>query len=139
MVLPGARAATGCQPPRASERTTCSAYANGLNPADPADATRDPDGDGADNAFEFAAGTDPQNAASVLHLRAAGYSAAGHALRFPSVTGKTYRIEFSEDLSTWHQLGANVSGTGGEVERTDAAAFAGQRRYYRVIVLPQAP
>jgi hypothetical protein len=105
---------------------------NGLNPADPLDAAADPDGDGADNAFEFAAGTDPQNPASVLHLSAAGYSAAGQALRFPSVLGKTYRIDASDNLSSWQPVSVGIAGSGAEIQITDAAAITGQRRFYRL-------
>lgn len=70
----------------------------------------------------------------MLHLRAAGYSAGGQALRFPSVTGKTYRIEFYEDLSAWQQPGFAQSGTGAEIEITDSQAIPNSRRYYRALV-----
>jgi hypothetical protein len=109
--------------------------ANGLNPADPADAIRDPDGDGMDNTFEFTAGTDPQSGASVLRLRAAGYSAAGQALRLPSVAGKSYLIEYSENLLTWQTLAPLLSGTGGELEVIDPGFIDRSHRYYRASVM----
>jgi len=110
--------------------------ANGLNPADPSDASGDPDGDGASSAFEFSCGTHPLDAGSVLHLRAAGQSVAGQVLRFSSVAGVTYRIQASENLASWQTVGADLSGTGGEMEVTDAAALPGTRRYYRMGPVP---
>ncbi len=105
--------------------------ANGLNSNDSADAHANPDGDGADNTFEFHAGTNPRDASSFLHLRAAGQTTAGQALRFPSVSGKSYRIEFSEDLAAWQPLGDSLSGTGEDIEVTDPGVVPGHRRYYR--------
>ena len=44
--------------------------ANGLDPLEATDATKDTDQDGLSNLSEFYVGTDPQNAASVFHLSA---------------------------------------------------------------------
>jgi hypothetical protein len=52
----------------------------------------DPDGDGADNRAEWWAGTDPTNPASVLRMH--GFAAGSHGivLRWPSVSGRLYRV-----------------------------------------------
>lgn len=107
----------------------------GLNPADSSDAQSDLDGDGASSAFEFASGTNPNNNQSVLTLRAGVHSEAGQTLRFPSVVGRNYRLEFSGDLLEWLPKGSVVSGNGSEIELLDATAPAGSRRFYRLLPL----
>src|SRR5690349_21302331 len=56
----------------------------------------DPDGDGLTNAQEFAAGTDPTNAASVLKVTDIAVGDGNIAVSFPTVSGKTYRLERSD-------------------------------------------
>lgn len=52
--------------------------ANGLDPFDPTDATKDNDGDGQNNLTEFLAGTDPNDRASVFRI--VGISRLGDAI-----------------------------------------------------------
>lgn len=56
----------------------------------------DPDGDGADNAHEYASGTDPQQASSVFKILSVEVNAGGGAVRFLSLPGKRYRL-FTRD------------------------------------------
>jgi hypothetical protein len=57
---------------------------------------------------------------------------------FPSLIGRTYRLEWSPDLSptSWTNLGDNFPGTGATIQIRDVAAFNEPRRFYRVKVLP---
>lgn len=58
--------------------------------------------------------------------------------RFPTVNGRLYRVEVSNELSpaAWTTLVNNVPGTGAMVEVRDTGAFANPRRFYRFLVLP---
>jgi len=60
-------------------------------------------------------------------------------ISFASVSGKLYRAEYSDSLSTpvWHTLSDNIAGTGGALSVIDNAVPAGTRqRFYRVRLLP---
>src|SRR5207253_263329 len=61
------------------------------------DPNADADHDGLSNLSEWLAGTNPTNAASVLRLTVAKTN-NGVVLRWPSVAGKTYRLERATDL-----------------------------------------
>jgi hypothetical protein len=109
---------------------------NGLNPSDPADALSDPDRDGHTNRDEFLAGTDPNNAQSVLRLSVIDVTAAAVSITFPSVAGKLYRLEHKVNLlsGTWMEL-TELQGTGGTLRVSDTRANESQQGYYRVRVL----
>jgi autotransporter-associated beta strand protein len=104
--------------------------ANTGNAADGAD----PDGDGMTNAQEYAAGTDPKNAGSALRVSNIAFSGNDVVVSFPTVLGKTYRLERSGSLQagSWTTVQANIAGTGGVVQLTDAGAAAQSRRFYRI-------
>jgi FG-GAP repeat len=110
---------------------------NGFDPGDPADAARDFDADGYTNLEEFIAGTDPRNAASALRLEASGFRDGAFVVRFSSVIGRRYRVEFTEDLAsgTWTTLATDIPGTGGIVEVLDPGAAGRVASYYRVQVV----
>ncbi|MBX7210501.1 MAG: S8 family serine peptidase [Verrucomicrobiaceae bacterium] len=59
-------------------------------------------------------------------------SAGGTTLNFPSVSGKDYRIEYSDDLHEWTPL--IVTATGSSTTWTDLNAAAKPRRFYRVVI-----
>jgi hypothetical protein len=98
------------------------------------DPTVDSDGDGASNASESAAGTDPLAAGSVFRVSSITKDVAGLHLTFPTLPGKRYQVQDNGSLeaSTWGNIGALHAGTGGDVEATIAAA--GTARYFRVHV-----
>ena len=79
-----------------------------------ADGGSDHDGDGAGDAAEFAAGTDPTNAASRLAIAACS-SAGGSdlVLRWPSSGGRFYRIAGSASLAAnlWTNVGDGLPPT----------------------------
>ncbi|HXI69496.1 MAG TPA: S8 family serine peptidase [Verrucomicrobiae bacterium] len=99
----------------------------------------DPDQDGLGNLSEWLAGTNPTNAASGLRLfvSSAGNS-NGVVLSWPSVAGRTYRLERATNLLTgFHStVRTNVTATAPTNTETDAAILPGNARYYRVGVEP---
>jgi len=65
-------------------------------------AATDPDGDGADNAREWATGTDPNDATSVFRLVSTTFDTDGQAtVRFTVAPSRSYRVEISSDLQNW--------------------------------------
>lgn len=105
---------------------------NSGNAADGAD----PDGDGLTNAQEYGAGTDPNSAASTLRVSSVICMGNDVAVSFPSVAGKTYRLECSSIVQpgSWTTVQDNIAGTGSVVTITDPGAAAQTRRFYRIIV-----
>ena len=107
--------------------------ANSGNAADGAD----PDGDGLTNAQEFAAGTAPNDQASVLRASIA-INENDLVVSFPSVAGKTYRVERSDTLASdsWTTQSDNIPGTGGVLQVTDIGAASQAKRFYRIVLIP---
>ena len=105
---------------------------HGLN-ASANDAALDSDGDGVSNRDEYAAGTDPANATSVLGVTA--YEAGG-VFRWKSVPGRSYVIEESGNLGAWQV----VPGLPVVLAASGDTAVAlpleeGGKRFYRVKVV----
>ena len=98
----------------------------------------DPDGDGWTNAQEFASGTNPNDRHSLLEVTQMQASGSDMRLHFPTVSGKTYRLERSHTLQagSWTIVADNITGTGAEVQVTDTGGAAQSRRFYRVVVVP---
>jgi M6 family metalloprotease-like protein len=99
----------------------------------------DNDGDGQGDLQEQAAGTDPGDSTSVLAITSLTRNASGHTVvRFQSVAGKNYRVEYSHDLITWLPvIGASFSTPAvGVTEWVDDGTLTGglavPRRVYRV-------
>ncbi len=95
----------------------------------------DADGDGFTNAQEFLAGTDPKAAADALRITDIQ---PGVALTFTSVAGKSYNVEFRNNLltGTWESLTNNITGTGGPLTVNDPDAPGQAQRFYRIILVP---
>ena len=95
-------------------------------------ATADADGDGANNLQESKAGTDPNDAASVLRLRSNKGQSQDFVIRWPSGANKQYVVERSPSLSlpSWSAISTNA-GTGWEIEFHDTSAGP-LTRFYRV-------
>lgn len=99
--------------------------------------TRDPDGDGQDNAFEFTAGLVPTDAASRFRLTikpVPGEPLQKEVVFAPIVPGRTYTVMSSIDLTplSWEPLtGAASADEGNERTVTDPAG-GNTRRFYRV-------
>lgn len=93
------------------------------------------DGDGATNADESAAGTDPRDPAAALRVLELSLSAGGGSLSFETVEGKRYRVHSSAGPgdSTWTPEGLAETGTGSVVSVNFTTASA-DRKFYRVHV-----
>jgi fibronectin type 3 domain-containing protein len=96
----------------------------------------DSDGDGLTNVLEYNAGTDPKSAASVLRVTLITVSGNNLLVNFPSVSGKTYRLERSSTLlsNSWTIVQDNIAGTGGILQITDTGAATQSKRFYRIVV-----
>ncbi len=108
-----------------------------LNPNDATDAAKDPDGDDFTNLQEYLAGTDPHDQSSALRITAVEPSANDFVIQFPTVFGKRYCVDRKDDLTVpaWTPI-AELFGTGGAIQITDAGAAAQPKRFYRVRLLP---
>ena len=67
-------------------------------------------------------------------------SASGNdfMVRFPSLVGHTYRVEWTAVLTSsnsWNTLADNIAGTGSVIQITDTNALTQPRRFYHVKVL----
>ncbi len=94
--------------------------------------TLDTDGDGFTDWHEYLAGTNPTNSASVLRL----LSTQSGVVQFNSVTGRTYRIEYKNDLkdTSWQFL-LTTNGTGNSIQLADPDAATLTQRFYRIRLL----
>jgi hypothetical protein len=109
-----------------------------LDPGNASDATLDSDGDGLSNIAEYAAGTDPANPDSYLeveHIAANG----GAVISFVAQEGKTYAVEFSDDITTgmWTRLTQLPARSTSRTEVVEDPAPVA-RRFYR-LVTPAVP
>ena len=69
------------------------------------DSARDEDGDGENNLSEFHAGTDPRDSTSLLRILEVNADGTGnYEVRFSSVVGRLYRLQFSSDLENWSEV-----------------------------------
>ena len=104
----------------------------GNDPVNPQD---DPDGDGASNAEEFIARTNPRDTASVLNATI-GTSKAGLTVRWHSVAGSRYQVVECSSLKgdVWTPFGAPVAGTGAVLEAPVGAGDSA--RFFRVQAVP---
>ena len=102
-----------------------------------AQASADADHDGASNLAEWVAGTNPTNAASCLRLAAPSVNGSnGIIIRWPSVAGKTYRLERATNLLTGFDavVRSNIIATPPTNSEPDATTLSSKARYYRIRV-----
>lgn len=97
------------------------------------DGSGDFDGDGATDLFEFLTGTDPINPASVFRAEITG--GQNPVLTWPLAPGKSYRVQFKNDLSEadWVDLNGNVTLVGTQGRVSDLAPASGQK-FYRIVL-----
>ena len=94
----------------------------------------DSDLDGSTDLQECRAGTDAANAASRLELAAVGVENGSGVLRFASVAGRQYRLQYKLDLATnvpWTDLPQTCTPTGGMCTATGLTGGA-SAAFYRL-------
>jgi subtilisin family serine protease len=99
----------------------------------------DADHDGMSNLAEWLAGTNPTNASSCLRLTLLpSVSTNAVVLNWPSVAGKSYRLERATNLLTGFNstVRTNIAATAPTNTETDTAVLPGSARFYRVGVEP---
>jgi hypothetical protein len=82
-----------------------------------ADGQGDADADGAGNASEYLAGTDPRDGSSVFRLAVESEGTGLGALVFEALAGRSYRIEESADLRVWKDWRMIPAGASSRLER----------------------
>ena len=100
-------------------------------------ASADSDGDGATNAQEAAAGTDPTDSSSVFRIVSVvpSSTAPGLSVSWIGAEGYTYILERSTDLgSGFVAIKTGITGQAGTNTEQDPVPPAGQPRFYRVRV-----
>ncbi len=108
----------------------------GFDPNSATDATQDWDGDGMSNLQEFAAGTNPKDSRSSVHINSAASQSPTFAITFNSVAGKVYSLQANDsfaDSGSWQTLTNNIAGTGSPIQQLDTGASNSSRRIYRVV------
>jgi alpha-tubulin suppressor-like RCC1 family protein len=110
--------------------------AHGYSNNFPAAELADPDGDGVPNWQEYAANTDPRDAASKFFVRPLTQDAyARNQITFSTSSGRTYRVDASTDLVSWDVVQDGILGIGAEVTITDRRYLSGLTQiFYRVAV-----
>jgi hypothetical protein len=97
-----------------------------------ADGAGDADGDGASNAAEYLAGTDPRDAGSVFRIWVEAAPGGPAELVFAAVAGRSYRIEQSSDLRAWNEVRRIPAAAGNRIERMPVTA-AGSATFFRAV------
>jgi hypothetical protein len=93
----------------------------------------DADGDGQNNRAEFAAGTDPKNAADVFRVLASSLSGESFSITIPGKTGRNYTLQRSQSPGgPWLDISSSgLLADQREVVLTDPARLP-QKGFYRV-------
>jgi len=113
-------------------------WVHGLDLWDPADAARDDDGDGMTNLQEYLSGTDPKDPASCLRLTTI-QRGPDLALRFTDTTATTFALQYRNRLTdgNWGTLTNFVgTGSGQTIEIHDGPSKNLPSRFYRLRLNP---
>lgn len=107
------------------------------------DGNGDFDGDGFSDRDEYVAGSDPKSASSTGPRPSVVRNGTGFHVTFPTLTGRTYRLLYRDNLvgGSWQPVTAlgggqtnPAAGTGSSVTITDTAAPSGGTRFYKIEV-----
>ena len=103
------------------------------------DGSGDFDGDGSSDTAEHQLGTDPTNAGSVFQvLKLTRDGGLTTKLLWNSMPGRTYRVQFKDDLSVgdWSDVAQTVTAAGTTAVWTEQGQSAPDNRFYRVLLVP---
>ncbi|MBI1178145.1 hypothetical protein GC207_11985 [bacterium] len=103
------------------------------------DGSGDFDNDGVSDHDEFVAGTNPTNDHSVLEaLTVYASSSSEPQILWSAIPGRTYRVQYKDDFNVagWTNLPGDVRATSSTGMRLDDSGTAGEKRFYRVLILP---
>ncbi len=104
--------------------------AAGTNPA-----VVDSDNDGVNDLAELQAGSDPLNAVDMPGFVVKIYTAA--EIEFASELNKKYQVQrVSELTASWQNVGSVTNGTGNMISMTSSTRSGGSQGYFRVIQVP---
>jgi Tol biopolymer transport system component len=94
------------------------------------------DGDGFSDRGELGAGTNPASRESALRIELIHVAGMDWSLRWPSVTGKTYRIQNQSTLNggAWTDLPGEIAGNGAMVSVPLPAVIDAEGGYFQVVV-----
>jgi hypothetical protein len=103
---------------------------NQLNRDDAGDAVLDADADQLSNLGEYLAGTNPNDPLSVFTLRSPQIATGDWSFRFPTQTGRVYRVQIRDlaTLAPWSEVSV-TNGTGDEIEFRQLAATEGAKLF----------
>jgi large repetitive protein len=96
------------------------------------DGRDDVDRDGINTLTEFRVGTNPTNGQSALLSPKFIHSSTQSILRWPSVSGRAYVIECSDDIKQWTAISNELRGTGAEMSFSHPSTVSVPKRFYRV-------
>jgi len=99
------------------------------------DGTGDFDGDGQTDAEEFRACTSPTDDTSLFKvLELAAAASTKRSLLWSATPGKTYQVEFKDNLNSngWEELGDPITATSTTATQFDPSTPPDARRFYRV-------
>lgn len=99
----------------------------------------DTDGDGVLDSHEVLAGTDPNNASDFFKVQSVVHSSAGATVSFRTISSRTYKIYYSQDLSanSWVLIDTVSGGSSATIHQyldAEAERKARPKGFYKVAV-----
>lgn len=105
-----------------------------FNSQNPLDANADADGDHQTNFQEFQAGTNPQDANSLLAITQTQRLNDTLTLTWSSVSGKNYQVRASTDLVNWQPASTSIAATSSQTSW--GVTIDDQRHFYKIELIP---
>lgn len=115
---------------------------HGLDRHTASDATADRDSDGNSELLEYLLGLDPDHADRFAWTASREDTTGFFDVSYPTLTGRSYRVLWSDDLATWQPAGAPITGDGtvklwiDDGRQTGTPPSLVSSRYYRLEVSP---